>query len=285
VQKYLIVTADDFGLHEAVNDAVDQAARGGILTAASLMVSGPAAADAIRRAQRLPNLRVGLHLVVADGRAALAPRQIPAIADAEGHMDADMFWRGVRYFSSSSARRQLEDEISAQFTAFARTGLQLDHVNVHKHFHVHPTILSILIRVARDHGAPAVRVPDEPRWFAARRGAWSGLGGSLLAPWVLLMKRRLHAAGTFYNDQIFGIAASGAMDEAHLLTILARLPRGVTEIYLHPATLSGHVIAPAMSEYRHADELAALLSPRVAAAIGALNIGRGGYIDAPQRAG
>jgi chitin disaccharide deacetylase len=278
VQKYLIVTADDFGLHEAVNDAVEQAARGGILTAASLMVSGPAAADAVHRAQSLPNLRVGLHLALADGWASLAPQEIPAIADAEGHMDGDMFWRGVRYFSSPSVRRQLEAEISAQFAAFARTGLQLDHVNVHKHFHVHPTILSILIRVARDYGVRAVRVPDEPLWFAARCGQWhSALSGSLLAPWVLLMKRRLRTAGIFYNDSIFGIAASGAMDEAQLLAILARLPHGVTEIYLHPATLSGQAIAPSMRGYRHADELAALLSPRVRAAIGALTVQRGGY--------
>ena len=77
MQKYLIVTADDFGLHESVNDAVEQAAAAGVLTAASLMVSGPAAADAIRRAQRLPNLRVGLHLVLADGRGpCLSPAEV-----------------------------------------------------------------------------------------------------------------------------------------------------------------------------------------------------------------
>ena len=43
-QKFLIVTADDFGLHEAVNDAVEVASRSGVLTAASLMVAAPAAA-------------------------------------------------------------------------------------------------------------------------------------------------------------------------------------------------------------------------------------------------
>ena len=48
------------------------------------------------------------------------------------------------------------------------------------------------------------------------------------------------------NDQIFGLAHSGAMDEARLLQILPALPPGVTEIYLHPATASGSAIAPAM---------------------------------------
>jgi hopanoid biosynthesis associated protein HpnK len=280
MQRHLIVTADDFGLHEAVNDAVEQASRAGILTAASLVVSGPAAADAVRRARRLPNLRVGLHVVLADGWASLSHQQIPALADANGYMSDDMFVRGVRYFSSPSVRTQLEAEIRAQFAAFARTGLALDHVNTHKHFHFHPTILSTLIRIARDYGARAMRVPDEPFWFAARSGQWrSVLGGGLLTPWILLMKHLLREVGVFHNDRIFGIAKSGAMDEEQLLAILARLPQGVTEIYLHPATVSGSAIAPSMNKYRHADELAGLLSPWVRKAIAAQSIRLGGYND------
>jgi hypothetical protein len=101
----------------------------------------------------------------------------------------------------------------------------------------------------------------------------------LLVPWVALMKRRLALAQVAYNDRIFGIAASGAMDEAKMLAVLARLPPGITEIYLHPAVQSGSAVAPSMSRYRHADELAALLSPRVRAAIALGGFGHGGYAD------
>jgi hopanoid biosynthesis associated protein HpnK len=280
MQRHLIVTADDFGLHDAVNEGVERGSREGILTAASLMVSGPAAADAVRRARRLPNLRVGLHIVLADGMSSLPHPQIPSITDADGRMGEDMFSRGVRFFASASARKQIEAEIRAQFLAFARTGLPLDHVNAHKHFHLHPTILGILIRVAREFGARAMRVPDEPFWFAARSGHWTAAAaGTLLAPWLMLMRHRLRAAGIFHNDWVFGIANSGSMDEEQLLAVLGRLPRGVTEIYLHPATTSGAAVAPSMHAYRHADELAGLLSPRVREAMAALNVRRGGYSD------
>jgi hopanoid biosynthesis associated protein HpnK len=282
MQKFVIVTADDFGLHEAVNEAVEQASQSGVLTAASLMVAAPAADDAIRRARNLPNLRIGLHLVLADGRATLAPGLIPDLVDPAGRMNSRMFRNSLRFFAFSAVRRQLEAEIRAQFSAFARTGLKLDHVNVHKHFHLHPTLLEILLRVGRDYGMPAVRVPDEPLWFAARSGNWlAGTNAVLLSPWVALMKRRLRAAHVRHNDRLFGVAASGTMDERKLLAILSRLPAGVTEIYLHPAAQSGAVIAASMSEYRHADELAALLSPRVRAAIVGGDFGRGGYSDAP----
>src|ERR1700730_9995223 len=270
MQKFLIVTADDFGLHEAVNEAVERASLAGVLTAAGLMVAAPAAADAIRRARELPRLRVGLHLVLADGSAMLTPDLIPDLADQAGRMNSRMFVNGVRFFAFPGVRRQLEAEIRAQFSAFARTGLTLDHVNVHKHFHLHPTLLDMLLRIGREYGVTAVRVPDEPLWFAARGGpGFASANAALLAPWIALMKRRLRMAQVPYNDRIFGIAASGAMDEAKLLEIIDRLPPGVTEIYLHPATESGGTIASSMSTYRHADELAALLSDRVRGAIAA----------------
>jgi chitin disaccharide deacetylase len=286
MRKFLIVTADDFGLHEAVNDGIEQASRRGVLTAASMMMGAPAIEDAIRRARRLPDLRVGLHLVLADGWATLAPELVPALADREGHMNDRMFTKGVRFFALPKVRRQLEAEIRAQFAAFARTGLALDHVNVHKHFHLHPTLLEMLLRIGREHGMSAVRVPDEPYWFAAQGGAWlAAAGNALLTPWIALMKRRLREARMLHNDRIFGIAASGAMDETKVLEILAQLPAGITEIYLHPATRSGSLISPSMSNYRHADELAALLSPRVREAIDSARVSRGGYGDAIREGG
>src|SRR5579859_346936 len=86
----LIVTADDFGLHEAVNEAVERGYRDGVLRAASLMVTAPAVADAVARAKRIPGLAVGLHLVLADGQSALAPSRIPALVDARGRFSDNM---------------------------------------------------------------------------------------------------------------------------------------------------------------------------------------------------
>jgi hopanoid biosynthesis associated protein HpnK len=283
VSRFLIVTADDFGLHTAVNDAVERAARAGVLTAASLMVAEPAAADAVRRARELPQLRVGLHVVLADGRSVLPPARIPDLVDSYGRFGNRMFVDGVRFFALPTVRRQLAAEIRAQFEAFAATGLMLDHVNAHKHFHLHPTLLTLLLRIGRDFGVGGgnagsrigVRVPAEPMW-AAHPGAL------LLAPWLALMKHRLRAAGVPYNDQIFGVGDSGRMSEQRLLEILGRLPAGVSEIYLHPATKSGTQIAESMIGYRHADELAALMSPQVRgslAALTAIDVATGGYSD------
>ncbi len=251
----LIITADDFGLHTAVNEAVQQAYEKGVLRAASLMVGAPAAADAVDRARRMPGLAVGLHLVLADGQATLPRARIPDLVNAQGGFDARMVRNGLRFFFLPRIRRQLAEEIRAQFEAFAATGLVLDHVNAHKHFHLHPTILSLLMSIGREFGLRAVRLPAEP-----------GIEPWLL-PWLALMRWRLTRAGVRFNDHVFGVRHTGGMDEAVLLQILRNLPSGLTELYLHPAIHGG--LTSEMLEYRHADELAALLSPRVRSAIDA----------------
>ncbi|HET9389525.1 MAG TPA: hopanoid biosynthesis-associated protein HpnK [Steroidobacteraceae bacterium] len=279
MRKFLILTADDFGLHEAINEAVEQASVAGVLTSASLMVGAPASPDAVRRARALPGLRVGLHIVLADGWSVLPHRQIPALVDREGRFPDRMLVEGLRYFTLRRARRQLEAEIRAQFEAFAATGLPLDHVNAHKHFHLHPTLLGMILRIGREFGLNAMRVPREPRAAAPHGALAASASAMLMGPWLMWMRRRLRAMGVAHNDQVFGIAASGSLDEPVLLRILAKLPPGTTEIYFHPAVRTAAPITASMSQYRHADEFAALLSSRVREAITATGAACGGYGD------
>lgn len=270
-RKFLIVTADDFGLNQDINRAVAEAGRHGILTAASLMVAAPATADAVAIARALPGLRVGLHLVLTDGWSVLPQHDIPDLVDASGRFTRSMLTDAVRAFASARVRRQIVAEIHAQFQAFRATGLKLDHVNAHKHFHVHPTILRLILEVGSEFGVRAVRVPQEPLWLARANGAAAFLSALFLQPWVAVMKRRLDARGVTYNDCIYGIACSGNLDESTMLAILANLPPGATEIYLHPGM-------PAFVQ-AHGSELQALTSSRVRAALQSTNAKYGGYAD------
>src|SRR4051794_16931156 len=81
--RRLIVTADDFGMAPEVNEAVEAAHRRGVLTCASLVVTG-AAADAVARARRMPDLGVGLHLALVSAPPALDPLDVPVLMDRKG---------------------------------------------------------------------------------------------------------------------------------------------------------------------------------------------------------
>ncbi len=243
------------------------------------MVGAPAAADAAARARRLPELRVGLHLVLVDGRPASPPAAVAALIGADGEFDRNMARAGVRFFFSPQARRELAAEIRAQFEAFRATGLVLDHVNAHKHMHLHPTVAALVVEIGRDYGMKAMRVPAEP--VAALRAAFpqERYRAPLYRPWVERLRRRLRRAGLIVNDHVFGLAWSGGMTEERLLRLLPYLPEGLSEIYFHPATGRTAALAAAMPEYRHRDELAALLSPALTARIEELGIRRVTYSE------
>ena len=274
-QTSLIVCADDFGRDVAVNEAVEEAHRGGILTATSLMVGEPSVADAVARAKRLPGLGVGLHLVLADGAPLLPAAEVPALVGKDGAFDPNMVRAGFRFYVSPVARRQLAAEIRAQFAAFAATGLPLDHVNGHKHVHLHPTVARLVVEIGREFGMRAMRLPCEPAAPLRQAAPDERFAAPAWSPVTTSLRKRLDRAGLARNDQVFGLAWSGAMTEDRLLALLPHLPDGVSEIYAHPA-VGAVSFAPS---YRHAAELAALVSPRVRALVAALGLRLARYAD------
>ncbi len=277
--RRLIVTADDFGLSREVNEAVERAAREGILTCASLMVGEAAAADAIERARRLPGLRVGLHVVVADGFPVLSPARIPALCDDAGRLDGRLVRAGFRFFFNRRATRQLEAEIHAQFAAFAQSGLVLDHVNAHKHMHLHPTVLTLILKIGREYGMRAVRLPYEPPSAAlsAAQMRQRRRAAAVTGLWTAVMRWRLDRARVLHNDTVLGLVQSGVLDEAAVIALLRRLPEGVTELYCHPA-IAADDAARRRGDRPH-DELNALLSPQVAQALRAQGVARMTFSD------
>jgi hopanoid biosynthesis associated protein HpnK len=266
--KRLVVTADDFGLSQEVNEAVRRAYREGILTCASLMVGAPAADNAVTMA-KAEGLPVGLHLTLVDGRPVLPPERVPDLVDDRGAFRAGLGGAAARLALSRRARRQARAECEAQIAAFLATGLKLDHLNAHHHFHLHPSVLAIVVELARRHRVPAVRVPFEPVVPPYR----SALLAATVVPWSLRARHRLRRAGIATNDALFGLYDTESMTEAAWLRIVPRIRSGLTEVYCHPAE------APSPS----ARELAALMSPIVKAALDGAGIHRTSFAAAADR--
>lgn len=220
------------------------------------MVAAPAAQDALLRARRLPQLAVGLHVVLVNGRPVLPPEAVPDLVDARGEFLTDLVRAGVRFFVRPGVRRQLAAEIRAQFERFTATGLPLDHANAQSHMHVHPTVFRLILEIGREYGLRAIRIPREPAL-----GTWS------IEPWIRLMRARARRLGVASNDYAFGINDVGAMTEQRVLRMLDTLPDGVTEMFFHPATQAFAGADSGTDAYRWADELAALTSPAVRSAL------------------
>jgi hopanoid biosynthesis associated protein HpnK len=270
-RKRLIVNGDDFGLSPQVNAGILYAHQHGILTDTSLMISGPAWEDAVTRANTTPHLSVGLHLTLVQGRSVLPHHLLPELTDQNGNLPNDPTLAGLRYFFSPRARAQVRAECRAQIEKFLSTGLPLTHVDGHLNIHMHPTVLGILIDLAKEYGIAAMRVTREHLAVSlaldarhSLRKRWESLLFTILARHAA---KKLPASGLVFPHTLFGLHQSGNMNEQYLLGILPRLQPGVTEIYCHPSFLPCLEVQRWTPAYQRDVELAALTSPTVRAAL------------------
>ena len=81
----LIINADDFGIHQEVNQAVAIGFDTGILRSTSLLASGPAFPEAVAVARQRPGLGIGIHLCLVGGLPpVLSPQEVPSLVDERG---------------------------------------------------------------------------------------------------------------------------------------------------------------------------------------------------------
>jgi len=239
LRRTLIVTGDDFGWTEGVNAAIEAAHCDGVLTTASLMVTGAAVQDAVRRARALRGLSTGLHLVLSgpEVRAACAPAELPDLVDDAGRFPASPARAGLGDFVLWRRRRaQIEREMRAQFARYRETGLPFHHVDGHQHLHLHPLLFDLLLELMEEHRVPWVRVVHEDA--TARRGpAWAGRE---LMPWVYralaararARLRRRPCLGA--PDRLYGFRATGRLDAEEAVRLVSRAEGACVELYAHP---------------------------------------------------
>ena len=220
--KFLILTGDDFGRHAAVNEAIENYHAAGALTQASLMVNEASVEEAVRIARRNPDLCVGLHLTLCDGRAA----HISALSDRRGELSPSAARAGLNYHFSKELEGALSDEIEHQFSAFHALGFEPTYWDGHHHLHLHPTVLRLTLPIAQRYGFRATRLVREPFPWHPFSLVFRGLSRAALPV--------LEAHGVRFVDRVYGLSRTGRIGEAYLSRLLRRLPGGWSELYFHP---------------------------------------------------
>lgn len=240
MRRCLIVTGDDFGARPGVNAAIAHAHDEGILTGASLIVTGEVASEAVALARERPGLATGLHLVLCDAASALPPEAIPDLVGSDGRFPPSPGRTGIAHWIWRGRRRdQLEREIRAQVERYLETGLRLDHLDGHHHLHMHPVVFDILMRCIEEYEIPCVRLVHEDR--GARRKGDPLLGELVASIYALLTARHRRAlAGLGFArapERVYGLRATRRLDLEEwlrLLRLLDRIQASTVEIYTHP---------------------------------------------------
>jgi predicted glycoside hydrolase/deacetylase ChbG (UPF0249 family) len=235
-ESTLVVNADDFGLSEGINRGIIDAFLAGAVTSASIMVCMPAFHDAVRRASDAGrSLGIGLHLTLTAGHPLT---RATSLTDGDTGAFFGLKALLARAFMGRVRPRDVEEECAAQIARAREAGLQLTHLDGHHHVHVAPGIHAAVRRVVEAERIPVVRRPLErligvPGW--TRR-----LPERVLIR-ALARAGNPHPSRTSTTDYFVGSTLLGARDfRARLIRVLDRLPRGTTELMVHP----GYVSAP-----------------------------------------
>jgi chitin disaccharide deacetylase len=264
---FAIVNGDDFGLSPGVNKGIVRAHREGILTSASLMATGDAFEEAVGLAQDNPNLSVGVHLALVEGRPVSPPEQIPSLVTSRGTFCTSLGAFMMRWLSGRIRRQEVERELAAQVEKVLASGLTVERLDSHMHLHLIPGIFSIAVALARHYRIRGIRLPRESlRHQSLFPPSGARLKRAILTSLAVMYRPHVVKAELVSPDRFRGIMASGHLTERELLSILGTLPPGVTEVMVHPGYRDPVLEAwPQSRKYARETELEALTSPTIKA--------------------
>jgi hopanoid biosynthesis associated protein HpnK len=235
--KKLIINADDFGLHEEINNGIIRCFQEGCLTSTSLMCGAPAFEHAVALLKKNSTLGVGVHLTLVGGVAPVLPvDEVTSLVDENGLFFPDYKVFIKKFYLGQVKKIEIKRELEAQLFKAIATGLKFTHVDSHQHLHVLPGIVPIVISLCRQFDIHAVRLPGE-RYSAdyGYKTVWSRkLGKNGLTFCSKLAARQFTAAGLLSPDQFFGMLSGGNLSIPVVQEFLSSLKEGTGEIMTHP---------------------------------------------------
>ena len=262
MKKQLIINADDFGIHPAVNEAVRKAATEGILTSTSLMAGGDAFDEAVEMARSMPSLGIGIHLTLVGGiKPVLPPSEVPSLTWDNGVFCHDYGKLIVRDLEGKISLSEVYAEWDAQIQKIMNTGLLVTHMDGHQHMHMWPHFYPIARDLAKKYHISCMRVPDEDVLFGMKDGhiiRWAAKNGlSLLSRMHRPDLKKNHIRT---NDHFFGMLYGGHLSPERFAKFILQTRPGITEIMCHPSADTRAMEDTFHWGYHGEDELAGLLA-------------------------
>ncbi|MBO7484285.1 MAG: ChbG/HpnK family deacetylase [Alphaproteobacteria bacterium] len=231
----VIFNADDFGISPGVNQAIFKAHAEGILNSTSLMVNQQFADEAVKMAQKMPNLSVGLHINLTNETPAANSDDIPLLVGADGKFKNGFVKLLILSFlHPKKLQSEAYLEVKAQIEKYLKTGLKLEHLDGHRHVHMIPAIFKAVKQLQTEYNVPRIRVMNENLLNTIRqnRGCSYLFDGGLIKYFLLrfLSLINRHTEKTYFYTILYTCKLSKAQFQN------VKIPAGydAVEIMIHP---------------------------------------------------
>jgi len=243
--RRLIINADDFGLTPGVNRAILEAHLGGIVTSTTLMANGAAFPEAVQLARSVPQLSIGCHVVLLDGKPLLPAKDVSSCTSSASHGDMGL-GDGLAGFAARALLgrldpEQIEGEATSQIRRLQAAGIAVSHCDSHKHTHMFPAALQPLLRAAKNCGVKAIRNPFESSRLLptsvllARPGLWKRYAQvKVLRRFADQFRNAVSDSGLLTPNGTLGIVVTGDLDETLFRIVAESMPEGTWELVCHP---------------------------------------------------
>ena len=159
--RLLIINADDFGMCQAVNEAIFRTLKEGVVSSTSLMVPCPWALHAMHILEDNPDISFGVHLtVICDGDdyrwgPVTSREKVSSLVDKAGYF---YNFERMQEFLAQASLDQLEKEFRAQIEIVLAARLKPTHLDWHSlRIGGRPDIFERMLRLAKEYGL-ALRV-------------------------------------------------------------------------------------------------------------------------------
>jgi len=222
--KQLIITADDVGLSEGINQAAHQLFCDGILTTVTMLMNFEATEHAMQLLGASPGLKAGVHLNLTDGYPLTDVPDGIGLTLSDGHFQPRTLLFPRSLFPSDDWKTAAEAEMKAQIEAFIAQRDQLpNHLTTHMHFHIMPSLREMVFRLADNYGIPWVRVYQTSSTIIPYN-FWVQQPDQLFQP----------DNDNMTPDYLTSVQAWLTQDPSFLVKTLRSLT-GMTEIVVHPS--------------------------------------------------
>lgn len=154
--KYLIITADDYGMCDVVNKAIDDCMETGLVTTTNVIVNMDDLAPAATLRQRFPQVSIGMHWNITAGKPILSKEEIPTLVDENGD-----FYKLLVFFKRFKKglikEEHITKELKAQYDIFYKMCGKADYWNTHQNSGLDFKTFPIFNKVALELGINKTR--------------------------------------------------------------------------------------------------------------------------------